>query len=82
MEQGRIKRIEDALQPIGPGGEFITIDVCTVDTFIDEAGEKHEVREPATYDENIEFRDLGNGQFLRVRYPLEDAKVDPSAAND
>jgi hypothetical protein len=72
VDNERIESLEADLRPKDDGAEYITLNVQHMETILTPDGGRHERNIPACYDENVPFTDLGNGQRMRVRYPLEE----------
>ncbi len=71
MADDKISRRLDALEVDDPEGRDITIDVQYDDCTILNDGQRMRTPIPAEYDDAVEFREIGNGDRMRVRYPKE-----------
>jgi hypothetical protein len=68
VDNDRLSNLEDDLQPERDGQDILL--TIVQDTYVrDENDELHLVqREPTSYDESGEWRDIGDGRRMRVRY--------------
>lgn len=76
MQESRIEKLENALQPLGPPDEeLLTIDVAYELTVVDPlTDERSQVPIPAKYDPDVPFHNVGDGtrRKMRLRYPLKE----------
>ena len=79
--EDRIRKAEDALQPIGPGDEEIVLTVVEESVMRNEFDELVPIRrEPVGFSE-IEWNDFG-GQRVGLRRAIYSDDSGPSKAND